>query len=442
MTTAQLAGSGDLEGQTMTGTEGREERLRQLTQVSRAFTYAASLKDILRLAADQAAEMLQADKAILMLADPDGLLRVRAAYGVPSEVVERFRESFDESLVSRLQGLFGAMSPEGFLGVPLVVQGHVTGLLAVVRPAGVPASEGDEWLLSALADQTAAPLEHARLAEEIEEARRVADTARLYEAAKVALGEAEVARLDAEHAREEAEAANRAKSDFLAHMSHELRTPLNAIAGYVELIEMGLRGPVTEEQQEDLRRIRASQRLLLGLVNNVLNFAKLEIGRVNFDLTDVPVNETLSGLEQLIAPQLLAKSMRYEYQRCDPNLTVRADQEKVQQIVLNLLSNAIKFTPAGGAVTIACREAEDHVLIEVGDTGRGIPPDKLERIFEPFVRVDTGFARATEGTGLGLAISRDLARAMNGELTVTSSVGAGSCFMLRLPRGSVSTHQQ
>jgi signal transduction histidine kinase len=225
-------------------------------------------------------------------------------------------------------------------------------------------------------------------------------------------------------------------------MSHELRTPLNAIAGYVELIEMGLRGPVTEEQLEDLRRIRASQRLLLGLVNNVLNFAKLEIGRVNFDLADVPVNETLAGLEQLIAPQLLAKSMRYEYQACEPNLTVRADQEKVQQIVLNLLSNAIKFTPPGGAVTLACREAANHVLIEVGDNGRGIPPDKLERIFEPFVRIDTGFARATEGTGLGLAISRDLARAMEGELTVTSKEGQGSCFMLKLPRGSADTHQQ
>ena len=430
------AGSGDVAGgPATTAAKGtREEQLRQLTQVSRAFTYAASLKDILRLAADQAAEMLDAEKAILMLADENGLLSVRAAYGVAPDVVERFRESFDESLVSRLQGLFGAMAPEGFVGVPLVVQGRVTGLLAVMRPNGVPASPADEWLLSALADQTAAPLEHARLAEEIEDARRLADTARLYEAARIALREAETARADAE-------AANRAKSEFLAHMSHELRTPLNAIAGYVELLEMGIRGPVTDEQREDFRRIRASQRLLLGLVNNVLNFAKVESGRVDFVMGDVPVDQTLAAIESLIGPQLLAKSLRYEYRRCDPAITAFADREKMEQILVNLLSNAIKFTPTGGSVTLDVVGSDDEVSIGVRDTGRGIPAENLERIFEPFVRMDTGFTRSTEGTGLGLAISRDLARAMHGELTVESRVGEGSCFRLHLPVRRPRGHQ-
>jgi signal transduction histidine kinase len=418
----------------MDDTGTRQERIRQLTQVSRAFTYAASLKDILRIAADQAAEMLDAERAILMLADADGLLRVRAAYGVPPEIVERFRESFDESLVSRLKGLFDGASPAGFIGVPLVVQGRVTGLLAVMREDGAPPSAADEWLLSALADQTAAPLEHARLAEEIEDARRVADAARLYEAARNALSEAEAARLEAERSRAQAEAANRAKSDFIAHMSHDLRTPLNAIAGYVELIELGLRGPVTDAQREDLRRIRSSQRVLQTLVNNVLSFATLEVGRMDFVVGEVAVDETLAGLEPMIAPQLLAKRMRYVYRPCDPTLAAFADRDKLQQIVLNLLSNAIKFTPAGGTVSVGCLASGDRVSISVSDTGRGIPADKLERIFEPFVRVDTGFAGATEGTGLGLAISRDLARAMNGELTVESQVGEGSRFTLALPR--------
>ena len=414
--------------------EDREHRLQQLTQVSRAFTYAASLKDILRLAADQAAEMLDADKAILMLADDEGLLRVRAAYGVAADVVERFRESFDESLVSRLSGLFGGSSPEGFIGVPLVVQGRVTGLLAVMRPKEKPVSAAEEWLLSALADQTAAPLEHARLVEEIESARRVADTARLYEAARRALLEAEAARFDAERARTEAEAANRAKSDFLAHMSHELRTPLNAIAGYVELLELGIRGPITDEQREDLRRIRASQRLLLGLVNDVLNFAKLEMGRIDLTMTDVPVDETLAALEPVVAPQLQAKSLHYEYRPCEAGLTAFADRGKVEQVVLNLLSNAIKFTPAGGRITVDCHATEAWVAIGVRDSGRGIPPESQERIFEPFVRMDSGLARSTEGTGLGLAISRDLARAMDGGLTVESRVGEGAYFRLHLLR--------
>jgi signal transduction histidine kinase len=414
--------------------EARERRVRQLTQVSRAFTYATSLKDILRLAADQAAEMLDADKAILMLADADGLLRVRAAYGVPADVVERFRESFDESLVGRLLGLFEASSEEGFIGVPLVVQGRVTGLLAVMRPDGAPGTAEDEWLLSALADQTAAPLEHAQLSERMERAVLLADNDRLFAAERAARREAEAAYAEAERHRIAAESANQAKSDFLANMSHELRTPLNAIAGYVQLLEMELRGPLTAAQREDLRRIGLNQRLLLRLVNDVLNFAKLEAGHVEFDIGDIPTDLTLRALEELIAPQLLAKSLQYEYRPCDPLVRARADAEKLQQVVLNLLSNAIKFTAPNGRVTLQCACDDEQVLIHVSDTGCGIPSDKLDRIFEPFVRVDTGFNRATEGTGLGLAISRDLARAMGGDLTVRSAVGQGSVFTLSLPR--------
>jgi signal transduction histidine kinase len=418
--------------------EKRELRVHRLTQVSRAFTYATSLKDILRLAADQAAEMLDAEKAILMLVDSDGLLRVRAAYGVPADVVERFRESFDESLVSRLVGLFDAASPAGFIGVPLVVQGRVTGLLAVMRSEGAVASPDDEWLLSALADQTAAPLEHAQLSERMERAMILADNERLFEAERAARRDAEAAYEEAERHRIAAESANQAKSEFLANMSHELRTPLNAIAGYVQLLEMELRGPLTAAQREDLRRVRLNQLLLLRLINDVLNFAKLEAGHVEFDIDDMPVEPTLRALEELITPQLLAKSLRYEYRSSDPRIRVRADADKVQQVVLNLLSNAIKFTAPNGHVTLQCRPADDLVVIQVIDTGCGVPPDKLERIFEPFVRIDTGFARATEGTGLGLAISRDLARAMGGDLTVSSTLDEGSIFSLSLQRATDS----
>lgn len=239
---------------------------------------------------------------------------------------------------------------------------------------------------------------------------------------------------DAQIARTRAEAANKAKTDFLAVMSHELRTPLNSIGGYTELMEMGLRGPLTPQQQEDLAKIRRSQRHLLSLINDLMNFAKLETGHVELEFSLVAVNEVLAVLDALTAPQVAAKNLEYRHARCDPTLTVWADREKTHQILINLVSNAVKFTRAGGTITVDCDETEDTVRFHVSDTGEGIAPDKQAAIFEPFVQVKTGFTREHDGVGLGLAISRDLARAMGGDLTVTSVPEQGSRFTLTLPR--------
>ena len=256
------------------------------------------------------------------------------------------------------------------------------------------------------------------------------DNARLYDRERRA-------RSDAESARAEAERANRAKMEFLATMSHELRTPLNAIAGYVDLLDLEIRGPVTSQQREDLRRIQRSQQHLLGLINDVLNFAKLEAGQVEFTMGTVPINSLLGDIEQLVAPQLSAKGLAYSYTEPDTVLEVRTDEEKARQIILNLLTNAVKFTGANGQVNVQCRGDERFVLIIVTDTGRGIPQDKLDTIFEPFVQVDRHVTPSIhQGVGLGLAISRDLARAMGGDIAVESRVGSGSIFTLSLPRAT------
>jgi signal transduction histidine kinase len=232
----------------------------------------------------------------------------------------------------------------------------------------------------------------------------------------------------------DAEEASRAKSDFLAVMSHELRTPLNAIGGYTELLAMGIYGEVRPEQHEALSRIERSQRHLLSLIDDVLSFARLEGGQTEFHLRDFPLQEALAGVDALVAPQAQARRLALDLSACASLLLVRADPDKVRQIVLNLVANAIKFTPEAGRVHVRCEAAEDVVHVHVEDTGPGIPEDRVDAIFEPFVQGDRALNRPSEGVGLGLAISRDLAHGMGGTLTVRSTVGAGSTFTLALPR--------
>ena len=235
----------------------------------------------------------------------------------------------------------------------------------------------------------------------------------------------------------EIETANRTKSQFLAAMSHELRTPLNAISGYVELLESGLRGPVNEQQLEDLRRIRTSSQHLLGIINDLLNFSRLEAGTVTYVIDDFPIGDALDEVRVMVEP--LAKTKGIELVWPDAKgIRAHADIAKVEQILLNLIMNAVKFTAEQGRIVVTAHKEEDQVRLVVTDNGIGIPQDQLEAIFDPFVQVGRNLTSHHEGTGLGLAISRDLARAMDGDLTVASEVGAGSAFTLALPAAAPS----
>ena len=319
----------------------------------------------------------------------------------------------------------------GLLAVPLTDRdgGHV-GRIVLSHRYGDDFSEEDEAVALQLSRMVSVAIDNFRIFAEAQRARV----------------EAERARAAAEEALAAEERANAAKSEFLSTMSHEIRTPINAIIGYAELLELGIAGPTTPEQQAQLARIRVSGRHLLGLVSEVLDLSRLEAGRLELAREVGRAGDEADAALALLRPQAAEKGVFLD-DACGGMRAARysGDPQRVRQILVNLVSNAIKFTEAGGRVSVACevsRSASDEaeltgngpwIGLHVEDTGIGMGEEELRRIFQPFTQARSGLTRTQGGVGLGLTISRRLARLMGGDLTVRSEPGKGSCFTLWLP---------
>jgi phosphoserine phosphatase RsbU/P len=390
---------------TFTTVEPDFAQLRRLTEISRALTYTTSLDQVRRLTVERGADLLDASAAVLMLADPDGLLQVLATHGVAAERVLRFQSPLNDEVIGRLQGLLD-VPDDCFIAVPLIVGGAVTGLLAVATRR--TSTGADESLLSALADQAAVALENARLGGEVRQQMEE---------------------------RRASEGATTAKDRALSTLAHDIRTPIGAIEAYSALMQDELYGPINDRQREALGRVRMSGRHLLSLLDNVMEMARLNAGVLRVESEPVDLVDVAREAVHMLIPQSDARLQSLQLGR-PASVVVMADHARVRQVLVNLIGNAVKFTPEGGSVTVdtATRSVDGASWgeIRVTDTGPGIAGAENAAIFEPYYRSE-GTAQSP-GVGLGLAISRALVQQMGGRLEVESEVGVGSSFFVRFPR--------
>lgn len=384
---------------------GPGNALARLTEVSRALTYAVSVDDVLDITVECAADLLDATRVVLMLRGEDDLLQIRAYRGIEPDTAERFREPLDETLISRLDALMGPAAREGFLGVPLVVQGRVTGLLAVLREESGPHTERDEWLLSALADQTGVALDHAR---------------------------SEATRSTLERRLADLQTDGVQREDALRMVGHDLRSPLSALQGYVHLLETGAYGPVTDGQRTALERLGEIARHLESLVSNILEMGRLTAGTLTLDREPVDLRSVAESAETMVTLDAADAGVRITIE-IPSGLRVLAATNRLRQVLVQLLDNAVKFAPEDTAVTLTGEPASDdgRVVIRISDRGPGIPPEEAESVFEPYRQLEPGLDGG--GFGLGLSIARALVELMGGTLRVDPEVEEGATFVLTLP---------
>ncbi|HET7458172.1 MAG TPA: GAF domain-containing sensor histidine kinase [Gemmatimonadaceae bacterium] len=376
-----------------------------------------------------ASRLLRAPVALVSLVDADRQF-FKSCVGLPEPWASARQTPLSHSFCRHAVELRAPLVISDAREHPLVRDNLGIPDLGVIAYAGIPLTTGDGHTLGSFC-----VIDH--------EPRQWTDDeiATLGDLASAAVTEIELraALRRAEDARAEAAAANRAKDDFLALVNHELRTPLSGIASNAQMLAMGICGPVTEQQARAVERIRLSQHHLTGLIAQLLDFKRIAAGHVDYDVVVVTAADAIGAAAAIVESELEERALRFEHREPQGGVAVRADPDKLRQVLVNLLANAAKFTPAGGSVILDCDGNGDAevVRITVRDTGIGIPADQLDAVFEPFVQVKDArrpaAANGGGGTGLGLAISRALARGMGGDLTAESTPGVGSAFTVTLP---------
>jgi signal transduction histidine kinase/PAS domain-containing protein len=402
------------------GEHHRAEVNQALLRAAEALTSTLDPGEVMERIVAVASELLAADGAGLTLLEGEhgeelriavasGLLEPLRGMGGRSEgslTEEAFRRggpsvfSAADAETHPSAGWLRRVGVEHYAVFPLRAGEERLGLLGLVRgPQRAPFTRAELDTLALLGDQAALAVRNARL----------------YESAQ---------------------AASLAKSGFLATMSHELRTPLNALEGYSSLLEEEIYGPVTEAQRGALQRMRRAREHLVGLIDQVLDVARVEAGTKRAHPEPVALPALVRDTAEALRGAAEARGLSLAVDVRDDLPTVRTDPGMVRQILVNLVGNAVKFTDAGG-VTVRLEAEGADVCLEVSDTGTGIDPELQERVFEPFFQVDPSTTRREGGVGLGLALSREFARLLGGDLTVRSAPGQGSTFTLRLPREDV-----
>ncbi len=380
-------------------------RLRELELVSHALAYAAPLDDVLQLAVDCATSLLDAPVVVLLLESGQGLARVHAGHGLDPELTRRCEIPIDDTTIERLREILIADGPGALLASPIVVHGRVAGVLAAVRRAPDAVCPEDAPTISVLADLSAIALDTARATDEAQ-------------------------RAVAEHSE-----ANEIRDRAIAALSHDLRSPISAIVSYTELVTSELLGPVTEKQRRALERIRVGGQHILALVGNMLDMSRVEADGMRFTETEFVAAEVVHEAVMVVQPAAEAKRQELVI-RPEVPVRVRADRDRLRQILINLLDNAVRYSPEDGRIEIRTeveRRDRNYGVIAIVDLGPGIPPELHEAIFEPFRRLPNAVAAAPSGAGLGLSIARVFTRRMGGDVEVSSSPDGGSTFSVLLP---------
>jgi signal transduction histidine kinase len=397
----------------------RAIELAAVNTVSSALASELDLGALIQLVGEQTRSIFNADIAYVALLDEtsntitfpytygEDLVPIRFGEGLTSKIIQNnqpllINEEMDRQVLEIGATIVGKQS-QSFLGVPIMLSGNAVGVLSVqsCTQEGI-FDQDDVRLLSTIAANVGTAINNARLYQE------------------------------AQKSRADAEQANNAKSAFLANMSHELRTPLNAIIGFTRIVKRKGEELLPEKQIENLDKVLISAENLLGLINSVLDIAKIEAGRMDVMASNFRISALIDLCANTAQP-LLPPGVNLEKQVDESLEIIHSDQDKIRQIVLNLLSNAAKFTQQGKISLTAVRDREENLRITVADTGIGISAEALPRIFKEFEQADTTTTRKYGGTGLGLTISRNLARLLGGDLTAESIFGEGSTFTLTIP---------